>query len=88
MTRPEIAVGQCVSLGLEESALLKLAFATYVFPLLTMLAAAMLVTRFVSSSNSAVLAGAILGLAVGFTGTRSLGKRWRASTAMQPVLLD
>jgi len=88
MTRPEISVGQCVLLGLRESALLKLAFATYVFPLLTMLASAMLVASFVSGSNFAVLAAAMLGLAVGFSGTRLFGKRWRASPTMQPVLLD
>jgi sigma-E factor negative regulatory protein RseC len=88
MTRREITVGQCVLLGLRESALLKLAFATYVFPLLTMLAAAMLVASFVSRSNSAVLAGAVLGLAAGFAAIRWIGKRWRASPAMQPVLLD
>lgn len=58
-------VGQSVIVGIEEKALLKSALLLYVVPLVTMLFGAILASQ-VSPSDLSAMAGAVVGLLMGF----------------------
>lgn len=63
-------VGQSVIVGIEEKAFMKSALLLYIVPLVTMLFGAMLALQ-VSSSDLSAMAGAVVGLVVGFFWVKS-----------------
>lgn len=84
---PDLAVGDDVVLGLDERILLSGSLMTYLLPLLCMLAAALFAEQFLQTSDLAVAAFGIFGLAVGLLVLRGWSRRLIKRGLMQPRVL-
>ncbi|MFN2300889.1 MAG: SoxR reducing system RseC family protein [Gammaproteobacteria bacterium] len=82
----EIAVGDCVIIGLDERALLRAAAAIYGIPLLAMLAGAV-TGQTLYGHDAAALAGAAAGLAAGFAWVRVFSRKMARYRRFQPAVL-
>ena len=77
--------GERVIMGLEEGSLLRSAVLAYLFPLLLLFAGALAARFFFHGSDGAAVAGAVMGLALGWGSARILGRRWLQTS--RPVIL-
>lgn len=80
-------LGQQVTIGIPGDVVVASSLALYLVPLLAMLAAAALATRW-QASELLVAAGGLLGLSAGGLLMRYLSWRLRHQPRLQPVLLD
>lgn len=81
-----LAVGDCVVIGLDERAVLRAALLVYGVPLGALLAGAWL-GHVLYASDLAALAGAALGLLVGFGWVRAFSRKIRRHRGFQPAVL-
>lgn len=81
-----IAVGDCVVIGLDERALLRLAAAVYGIPLAALIGGAV-AAEALYGTDSAALAGAAAGLAGGFAWVRAFSRKMSANRRFQPAVL-
>lgn len=78
-------VGEDVTLGIDESALLGASLLVYALPLLLMVAASIIGHQLSDESDLAAMAGAVAGLASGFLISRKLQRRNAGN--YEPMLL-
>ncbi|MGO1461186.1 MAG: SoxR reducing system RseC family protein [Marinobacter sp.] len=79
------SVGEEVTLGIDESALLGASLLVYALPLLLMVAASMVGHHLYSGNDFAAMLGAVAGLASGFVLSRQL--QLRGADSYEPRLL-
>jgi sigma-E factor negative regulatory protein RseC len=80
------AVGDGVVIGLQDSALVRSSLVVYLLPLLAMIAGALVVRAAGGGDGIASLAG-LAGLAAGFLGVRTFGRRAADNPLYQAVIL-
>lgn len=76
-----------MEVGIPEGSLLRSAMLVYLTPLLGLFAGAGLVQA-LAESQSAVLAGGIIGGAAGFLLARKIARHWSGSEDYEPVILQ
>ncbi|MGZ8270002.1 MAG: SoxR reducing system RseC family protein [Methylophilus sp.] len=79
-------VGQSVIVGINEKALLKSALLLYLFPLVTMLTAAIIAIQ-VSNTDMNAMIGALIGLLLGFIWVKGYTTSNQYFLFQQPVIL-
>lgn len=84
---PDLAVGDDVVLGLDESLLVRGSVMTYLVPLLCMLLAAIITDQFLHTTDLAVAAFGALGLAAGLLILRGYTRQLLLRGDMQPRVL-
>jgi len=86
LTHQPLQAGQIVTIGLEESALVRGALALYLVPLLTLFLGAV-GAQAVLSHELAALLGGVLGITVGLSWVRRFTRRIQDDARYQPVFL-
>ncbi|MEQ5836978.1 SoxR reducing system RseC family protein [Marinobacter sp. NFXS9] len=80
-------VGDQVTLGIEESQLLKASLLVYAWPLVALLLGAMVAATLWPGQDGPAILGGALGLAVGFGALRKSSRDRRKNPGFEPVLL-
>lgn len=87
LNRIDAGVGDRVVIGLEETGLVRGAFAVYAVPLLTLFAGALCGHWLAGGSDVAAIGGGLAGLAAGLAWLTRFSRRTRVDAAFQPVVL-
>ncbi|MGP4843561.1 SoxR reducing system RseC family protein [Marinobacter sp. 1Y8] len=82
-----VAVGQSVVIGIEESQLLRASLRVYAIPLVGLVAFALLAGAVWPDSEAATIGAGVMGLGLGFGLLLMLSRRDRNSDRFQPVML-
>lgn len=80
-------VGDRVTLGIDESQLLRASLLVYALPLLLLLGGALLAGGIWPDQDGPAIAGGVLGLALGFMLLKTVTRDAGANPKLQPVLL-